>query len=134
MNCGRMQNFWEIHRESDLAAEPGARNIFAPEHAEIESHAIANCVLTANQSLELASAQIAVFGKASVDLGAERQPGSEVVQDRETSRVNVAPCALYAHRAGAGVTSEQVAEVPNDPGLVRKGFLRDQVEPVVGQS
>src|SRR5438034_2790948 len=69
MNCGRMQNFWEIHRESDLAADPRALNIFAPEHAEIESHAIANCVLTANQSLELASAQIAVIGKASVDLG-----------------------------------------------------------------
>src|SRR6266481_7261739 len=110
-----MQNVGEIHRESDLAAEPGARNIFAPEHAEIESHAVANYVLTANQSLELASAQIAVIGKASVDLGAERQPGSEVVQDRETSRVNVAPGALYADRTGAGVTSEQV-------------------EPVVGQS
>src|SRR5947209_11938256 len=112
-----VQNVGEIHGEPDLAADSGARNIFAPEHAEIEGHAVAKCVLTANQSLELASAQIPVSGKPSVNLAAERQPRSEVVQDRETSRVNVATCALYAHHAGAGVASEQVAEVPIDPGL-----------------
>jgi len=127
-----MQKVGEIDGEPDLAAEPRARNIFAPEHAEIESHAVANCVLTANQSLELASAQIPVIGKSSIKLAAERQPGSEVVQDRETSREDVPPCALDAHRTGAGVTSEQITEVHIHPGLIRKGFLRYQVEPVVG--
>src|SRR5882724_1606794 len=110
-----MQNVGEIHGEPDLAAEPGACNIFASEHAEIERHAVANCVLTANQSLELALAQIPVIGEPTVDLAAERQPASEVMQDRETSCVNVATRALDAHRTGARVAGEQVAQVPVDP-------------------
>ena len=102
MNCGRMQNFWEIHRESDLAAEPRARNIFAPEHAEIESHAAANGVLTSHQSLELASAQVPVIGKPSVNLGPERQPRSDV--DYEMSHETFSHPEWYAADTGLTVS------------------------------
>src|SRR5712692_1271451 len=95
---GSVPNIGKIDREPNLAADAWACNVFASEQTERKTQAAAERVLSANQDLELASAQIPVIGKPSVNPAAERQPGSEVVQDRETSRVDVAPCALDAHR------------------------------------
>jgi hypothetical protein len=129
-----MQNGREIHGESKLGADAGTGYIFASEYAEVKSEAIANFALATDKNLELASAEIAIGGEPSVNLGAEGEPRREVVEKRETPGVDVAARALYAEGTGTGVACKQIAEIDIDPGFVRQGFLRDQVEPVVCQA
>jgi hypothetical protein len=129
---GRVQNIGEVHGEPNLDADSWARYIFASEQPEIKSHAAAKRPLPPYESLELASAEIPVTGKSPVKLTAQRQPGREVVQDRESAGINMPARSLNPQYASAGVASEQEADVPIDPGLVRKGFLASQVEPIVG--
>lgn len=71
MRRGRVQNIGEIHREPYLAANPWARDVFASEHTEIQSHAVTNRVLAPYQSLQLASAQVPITRETAVHLAAQ---------------------------------------------------------------
>ena len=84
-----MQNGREINGKSELGADAGAGYIFASEHAEVKSQAIANSVLAADKNLELAPAQTSVSGETSVKFGAEREPGREVMENRQTPGVDM---------------------------------------------
>ena len=81
----RLKSLREIHRKSCLKADPRARLVFAAKRGESQCHALMDQVLPADQYLELALAQISVLGVPAIDLGAKRQPGGEVVQEREAS-------------------------------------------------
>ena len=67
---GSAPNIGKIDRESDLAADAWACNVFSSEQAEGKTHAIADRPLSAEQDLELASAQIPVIAKPAVKLTA----------------------------------------------------------------
>src|SRR5205085_5872844 len=53
----RRPDVGKIHCNADLAADPGTGNVFASQHAETKTQAIANCVLAATHGLKLASPQ-----------------------------------------------------------------------------
>ncbi len=131
---GSAPNIGKIDREPDLAADAWACNVFASEQAESKTHTVAERVLSAYHDLELASAQIPVIAKPAVKLTTQRQPGREVVQDRKAAGEHMAARGCDPQHARAGVTGEQVAYVASNPGLAGNGLLRDEVEPVVGQS
>jgi hypothetical protein len=109
---GRAQNIGKIHGEPNLDADSWACYIFASEQPEIKSHAAAKRALSPYESLELASAETPVTGKSPVKLTAERQPGRDVVQDRESAGINMPARSLNPQYACAGVASEQEADVP----------------------
>src|SRR5215813_1029144 len=119
------ENIRKIHREPHLCTNSGARDVLATKYAEIKTHAMPKQVLPSGQDLELTPAQICVFRIPTIDLRAERQPGSEVVQNRYASRINVAACVLYSQHTGAGISGKQIAQIPVHSGPIRKGLLRN---------
>ena len=129
-----MQDIRKIHRKADLASNPWSRDIFSEEQTKIKSHAIANPVLAPNHGLELPSAQISVVCKATVNFTPQCQSNTDIVQDREASGINMTAGGLNSQHTCAGVTGEHKTNIAIDPRPVRKGLLRDEIEPVVGQS
>lgn len=77
----------EIHRDSYLAANPRAGNIFASEQAETERYAMSNFVLTSSHGLKLASAQVSAVGVTAVKLASESELAGEIVQQREATGI-----------------------------------------------
>jgi hypothetical protein len=118
---GRMQDIGEIHGEADLAPDPRARDIFASEQTKAESQAVSDRVLAPNQDLKLALAQAPVARKTAVDLASQRQPGIDIVQEREAAGVNVAARVLSPQHASASVPGKQEPDVSIDPGFNRTG-------------
>src|SRR5215469_4573579 len=101
-----MEHIRKIHGETNLAADPGACNVLPAQQPKIKTQAIANRVLSADQALQLAPAKSLVVGKAAVDFSSKGQPGSEVMQQRKTARVDMAAGGLNSKHAGAGVAGK----------------------------
>ena len=129
-----MKNVREIHRETDLPAEAGARNVFAPEEAETEAQPIAQSVLASSHGLKLGSPQISVPGISAINLRSEGKRRAEIMQQGEAAGENMAARVLGSQRAGTGVAGEQISQISSEPGFWGQGLLADQVEPVVLQS
>src|SRR5438309_2157250 len=117
LGSGFAENIGKIHGKPDLGAERRARNILAAKDAEVKSQTRADLVLTSSQDLELGLPQLASVCIPTVHLAAQCEPVREVVQEGESSRIDVASRALNAQRACTAVPGKQVAKVPSQPRL-----------------
>ena len=76
----RARGMGEINSEAKLGANPGTRNILAPQQAKAKIEAFPDRVLSSNHSLKLASRQPATVRNPPIQFGAKRQPGSKQMQ------------------------------------------------------
>jgi len=97
------EDIGKIHGEPDLSTDPRARDILAAENTEIKANAAPNEILAAGHSLELASAESPIIRVPAVKLATECEPAREIVQQRNTSCVNMTPPGLYSQITRAGV-------------------------------
>lgn len=101
-----MQNSREIKFEADLSADFWASHMTAASQGEGEAQSIAKRILASTQALQLVFAQTAVVCNATIYLAAKRQARVEVVQQRETPRVDMAARGLNSKNTCACVAGE----------------------------
>src|SRR5271165_7658417 len=107
----RSQYRGKIYGKADLSADAGAGLIPAAEDREGDTQAVAKLIRPAAEALQLISAQSARVGHPAVGFGAKRQARAEVVQQREASRVHMAPRSLNPHYAGACISRKEESEI-----------------------
>ena len=124
----------EVYLKANLTADSWAGDVGAAEKSEGESHAAVELVLATGKALKLVFTEAIVVIDSAIGLNAERDTRVEVMKQRYTPGVDVAAGGLNADHTGAGVAGEKEAEVSVEPGLFRERFLRDGVEPVIGEA
>ena len=126
-----MPELREVYGEAKLASDMGAGFVSASEDGEGGGDAAVQEIRASGEELKLVSAEARVAREASVGFCAKREAIVEVVSEREASGVDVAFRIRGADDTGAGVTSEEIAEVSGETGGLAEGFLPDHVEPVI---
>ena len=88
-------------------------------------------IAAAQHDLKLTPDQIKVASESAIYFAAERQFGSQVVEQRRASGEDATVRGLDAQYTGAGVAGEQNSGVHRKPGFIGELFLSDDVESVI---
>ena|SRR6516162_5058144 len=94
----------KVDRESNLSPDTRTRGVFAAQEPKRETEILANGIRASQHGLQLASGQPRVAGVAAIYLDSQREPGCEVAQNRDSSRVYSTTPGLNADYACARVS------------------------------